>query len=147
MIFLNVLQALEESATIFGLLGGSSGLIALFSMSTALIKAKAEARKAKAEAKKAEGEAKATDMDNMQKAIDSWKEIANERQEENEQHIKREAEYNAKIDKLYIELSTWRDKYNAKCEELTEYKIYKATNEIRVCLRHGCDNREPKSDY
>lgn len=140
MLLLDATTVLENVATICGLIGGGGGLVAILSIPTIL-------RKAKAEAKKAEGEAKATDMDNMQKAIDQWKEIANERQEENQQHIQREAEMNAKIDSLYEIISTWRDKYNAKSDEVSKLEVYKATNEVKLCMVRGCNTREPQSGY
>lgn len=140
MLLLDTAMVLENIATICGLIGGGGGLVAILSIPTIL-------RKAKAEAKKAEGEAKATDMDNMQKAIDQWMKIADERQEENQQHIQREAEMNAKIDSLYETISTWRDKYNAKSDELSKLEVYKATNEVKLCMVRGCDKREPQSGY
>lgn len=97
--------------------------------------------------KKARGEARSIDLDNLQKAVESWKELADERQEanqKNDQHIK---ELNEKIDSLYIINSEWRDKYNAQQEEISTLKIQIATNEVKLCIQKGCKNREPQSGY
>ncbi|MBR3830995.1 MAG: hypothetical protein IKJ52_07060 [Muribaculaceae bacterium] len=97
--------------------------------------------------KKARGEARSIDLDNLQKAVESWKELADERQEanqKNDQHIK---ELNEKIDSLYIVNSEWRDKYNAQQEEISTLKIQIATNEVKLCIQKGCKNREPQSGY
>ena len=83
----------------------------------------------------------------MQKAVDAWKEIANERQEELAEKTTQNAELNTKIDSLYSVNASWRDKYNAKDEELTQLKVYKATNEVKLCLRRNCQDREPQTGY
>ena len=57
------------------------------------------------------------------------------------------AEKEAKIDALYIQIGAQRDAYNEKVEENTELKVYKATNEVKLCMRRGCADREPQSGY
>ena len=97
--------------------------------------------------KKARGEARSIDLDNLQKAVESWRELANERQEanaNNEQHIK---ELNEKIDSLYIVNGEWRDKYNSQQEEIASLKIQMATDKVRECIIKHCKDREPQSGY
>ena len=62
-------------------------------------------------------------------------------------HLMVIADKDAKIDALYIQLGTQREAYNAKVEENTELKVYKATNEVKLCMRRGCGDREPQSGY
>lgn len=97
--------------------------------------------------KKAKTDVVAAQLDNMQKVADGWKAIADERQEacQEKEHVI--ADKDAKIDALYIQLGTQREAYNAKVEENTELKVYKATNEVKLCMRRGCGDREPQSGY
>ena len=97
--------------------------------------------------KKAKTDVVAAQLDNMQKVADGWKAIADERQEACQEKERVIAEKDAKIDALYIQLGTQREAYNAKVEENTELKVYKATNEVRLCMRRGCGDREPQSGY
>ena len=97
--------------------------------------------------KKAKTDVVAAQLDNMQKVADGWKAIADERQEACQEKERVIAEKDAKIDALYIQLGTQREAYNAKVEENTELKVYKATNEVKLCMRRGCGDREPQSGY
>ena len=97
--------------------------------------------------KKAKTNVVAAQLDNMQKVADGWKAIADERQEACQEKERVIAEKDAKIDALYIQLGTQREAYNAKVEENTELKVYKATNEVKLCMRRGCGDREPQSGY
>ena len=97
--------------------------------------------------KKAKTDVVAAQLDNMQKVSDGWKAIADERQEACQEKERVIAEKDAKIDALYIQLGTQREAYNAKVEENTELKVYKATNEVKLCMRRGCGDREPQSGY
>ena len=97
--------------------------------------------------KKAKTDVVAAQLDNMQKVTDGWKAIADERQEACQEKERVIAEKDAKIDALYIQLGTQREAYNAKVEENTELKVYKATNEVKLCMRRGCGDREPQSGY
>ena len=97
--------------------------------------------------KKAKTDVVAAQLDNMQKVADGWKAIADERQEAGQEKERVIAEKDAKIDALYIQLGTQREAYNAKVEENTELKVYKATNEVKLCMRRGCGDREPQSGY
>ena len=97
--------------------------------------------------KKAKTDVVAAQLDNMQKVADGWKAIADERQEACQEKERVIEEKDAKIDALYIQLGTQREAYNAKVEENTELKVYKATNEVKLCMRRGCGDREPQSGY
>jgi hypothetical protein len=97
--------------------------------------------------KKAKTDVVAAQLDNMQKVADGWKAIADERQEACQEKERIIADKDAKIDALYIQLGTQREAYNAKVEENTELKVYKATNEVKLCMRRGCGDREPQSGY
>ena len=97
--------------------------------------------------KKAKTDVVAAQLDNMQKVADGWKAIADERQEACQEKERVIAEKDAKIDALYIQLGTQREAYNAKVEENTELKVYKATNEVKLCMKRGCADREPQSGY
>lgn len=101
--------------------------------------------------KKARAEAKAAEMDNVQKASEAWKELAEERQEAyNELHkeYKDETEKkNAKIDDLYMQINDWRDKYNHSQEDLSQERIWRASNEVKLCQVKGCDTRTPPTGY
>lgn len=97
--------------------------------------------------KKTKTDVVAAQLDNMQKVADGWKAIADERQEACQEKERVIADKDAKIDALYIQLGTQREAYNAKVEENTELKVYKATNEVKLCMRRGCGDREPQSGY
>ena len=97
--------------------------------------------------KKAKAEARASEIDNVKQAVESWKEIANERQEEVNNIREQSDRLNAKIDEMYITNSEWRDKYNAKCEEIADLRVWRATNEIRLCDVKGCEKRTPPTGY
>ena len=97
--------------------------------------------------KKARAEARAAEIDNVKQAIETWKEIANERQEEINEIKKEVEDKNAKINSLYIINSEWRDKYNDKCELITTLKVKMASNEVKLCQRRGCQDREPQTGY
>ena len=97
--------------------------------------------------KKARAEARAAEIDNVKQAVETWKEISNERQEENSELKKEIEEKDKKIDDLYVINSQWRDKYNDKCEENSDLKVKMAINEVRLCQRRGCQDREPQTGY
>ena len=97
--------------------------------------------------KKAKAEALAADLDNMLKAAEAWEKLADERQETNSQQEEIIHRLNEKIDYLYSTNSDWRDKYNAKCEELTSLRVKIATDEVKLCMVRGCKDRQPQSGY
>ncbi len=123
---------MEWLDTIIGLIGGGT-LVTLATLPSII--------------KKAKTDVVAAQLDNMQKVADGWKAIADERQEACQEKERVIADKDAKIDALYIQLGTQREAYNAKVEENTELKVYKATNEVKLCMRRGCGDREPQSGY
>lgn len=111
-------------------------------------------KKARADARSAEAASKAAEIDNLNKVIEGWEKLSNERQEANESlHTQMQAKeahidtLNGKIDYLYSLNSDWRDKYNAKCEEVSSLKVKIATDEVKLCMVRGCKDREPQSGY
>ena len=117
---------------VIGLLTGG-GLVSVFTIPALIKKAKAEAR--------------AAEIENVKQAVETWKEISNERQEEIGELKKELEEKDSKIDSLYLVNSEWRDKYNEKCAVITDLKVKMATNEVKLCKRRGCAQREPQSGY
>lgn len=80
--------------------------------------------------KKARSEARASELANVQKAVDEWKKIADERQEQVSELYQREKQYleereqlNKKIDELYVVNSGWRDRYNDLQTENTRLQV------------------------
>lgn len=98
-------------------------------------------------AKKAKADARAAEIDNIQKVADGWKALAEERQEANKEKDTRIEELIAQIDARYIDIGEWRDKYNAKCEEITELKVQIASNAPKICEKRGCGDRTPPTGY
>lgn len=117
---------------IIGAISGGA-LVAIATLPSAIRKAKAEARSA--------------DLDNLQKAVEGWKQLADERQEANHDRDERIKALNEKIDTLYVVNSEWRDKYNSQQEEITTLKVKVATDEIKLCMRRGCQDRTPPTGY
>lgn len=118
--------------TIISVIGGGT-LVAAFTLPSAIRKAKAEARSA--------------DLDNLQKACDGWKALADERQEENTMQRQRIADLTAQVDARYVDIGTWRDRCALQQEEITELKIYKATTEMKLCVVRNCEKRDPPSGF
>ena len=123
-----------------GIGGIVTSLIAVATIPAAIKKAKAEARQTAAEAK-------ASELQNMKQVADGWRELAEERQEANKEKDERIAELTANVDARYVDIGDWRDKYNALQEENTALKVYKATNEVKLCMKRGCQDREPQTGY
>ncbi|MBR1792099.1 MAG: hypothetical protein IJ764_00455 [Bacteroidales bacterium] len=104
--------------------------------------------------RKAKAEARSADLDNLQKAMDGWHTLADERQEANrdrEQQIKglnqRIDTLNAVITERYQEIGDWRTRYHEKCEELSALRIKEATNEVRLCQVRNCKDRTPPTGF
>ena len=124
---------------IVGLFTGG-GIVAAFTIPQIIKKTKAEARSA--------------ELENVQKAVEEWQKIANERQEQisDEQkhcdyYIRENERLNKKIDELYTANSGWRDKVNDLQTEIARLQVKLATDEPRLCMRRTCANREPESGY
>lgn len=108
-------------------------LVAIFTLPSAIRKAKAEARSA--------------DLDNLQKACDGWKALANERQEENVAQRKRIADLMAQVDARYVDIGTWRNQCAAQQEEITTLKVTIAANQLKLCEKRGCGDRTPPTGF
>ena len=97
--------------------------------------------------RKATAEAKGEEQDNAMQVLEGWKQLAQERETKNHDYEQQLADDNIKIDKLYETISEWRDKFNEKCESVSQLKITIAKNEPKMCERRGCGTREPQSGY
>ncbi|MBQ9639121.1 MAG: hypothetical protein IJV22_06165 [Bacteroidales bacterium] len=97
--------------------------------------------------KRSKAEARAVELDNLQKAVEGWKELADERQEANHDRDSRIKELNEKIDSLYEQIGVLRADRDAKIEENTTLKVKIATDEVKLCMVRGCASREPQSGY
>ena len=90
-------------------------------------------RKANAEARKAE-------MDNLTGYAEEWKGLY-------EQRDKRVDELNAKIDQLYQEKETDRQRIRELQEKNTALTLENQSLKIKRCEVKGCKDRRPPSDY
>ena len=131
---------------IIGVITGG-GLITLITIPQIRKKADADAKKAAAEARKEEAEAKAAEVATVKAAADAWKELAEERQEANHEKDERIAELTKQVDERYIDIGTWRDKYNHQQEEITSLKVQIAANMPKICEKRGCEDRTPPTGY
>lgn len=128
---------------LIGVLGGGSlvgAIVGLVTIPSAIKKAAAEARKE-------EAEAKTTEIENMKAVADGWKELAEERQEANKEKDERISELTKQVDERYVDIGQWRDKYNAKQEEVTQLRVKIATDEVKMCQLRGCEKRTPPTGY
>lgn len=130
---------MEWIDTVIGALSGGA-LVSLFTLPSVVKKARSEARSA--------------DLDNLQKAVEGWRQLADERQEYNrdlEEKIaaneRRIDELNKRIDELYSINADWRDRFHAQQEENTSLKIKLTADEPKLCLKRNCADREPQSGY
>ena len=112
-------------------LGGSA--VSLVTIPSAVRKAKAEARSA--------------DLDNLQKAVEGWKELADERQEANKEKDERIKELTEQVNARYVDIGTWRDNYTKMQEENARLGIELAKTEVLICRVRGCEKREPPTGY
>ena len=117
---------------LIGIIGGST-LTALFTIPSTIRRAKSEAR--------------SVDLDNLQKAIDGWHQIADERQEVAIQQHERIDQLNNKIDRLYADLTTVRDNLNAELLINNELRIEAAKKDIKLCNKRNCQDRTPPTGY
>ena len=90
-------------------------------------------RKANAEARKAE-------MDNLTGYAEEWKGLY-------EQRDKRVDELNAKIDQLYQDKETDRQRIRELQEKNTALTLENQSLKIKKCEVKGCKDRQPPSDY
>lgn len=116
---------------ILGFVGG--GLVSLLTIPSVIKKSKAEAR--------------AVELDNLQKAVESWKQLADERQEANHDRDECIRELNAKIDELYGDITRHRNDNSELMKENTRLQVKMATDEVKLCMVRNCANREPQSGF
>lgn len=119
----------QEIVSIIGSLVSSAVLPLL----TALLFYDSKKRKANAEARRAE-------LDNLTVYADEWKALY-------EQRDKRVDELNAKIDQLYQEKETDRQRIRELQEKNTTLALENTSLRIKECQVKGCKNRVPPSDY
>ena len=132
-------MSIEYWNLIIGVVGGGV-LVSLLTLPSVIKKATAEARSA--------------DLDNLQKAMDGWHTLADERQEANRDRDQQIKELNQRIDMLnaviterYQEIGDWRTRYHEKCEELSALRIQQATNEVKLCQVRNCKDRTPPTGF
>ena len=116
---------------VLGFVGG--GLVSLLTIPSVIKKSKAEAR--------------AVELENLQKAVEGWKELADERQEANHDRDERIKELNGKIDELYGDITRHRNENSTLMQENTRLQVKIATDEVKLCMVRNCANREPQSGY
>lgn len=104
--------------------------------------------------KKAKAESRFSELENVQKAVAEWQKIADERQEQvtecqerERQHIAERDRLNQKVDELYKVNSGWRDRYNELQTENSRLQVQAATNEVKLCMKRNCPQREPQSGW
>ncbi|WP_297626985.1 hypothetical protein [uncultured Rikenella sp.] len=73
-------------------------------------------------------------------AAHEWREIAENR----EVKINKKDE---KIEELYKENREWRDKYNELESQLHRLEVERIKEQIRICNKPKCADREPQSGY
>ena len=90
--------------------------------------------------RKANAEARRAELDNLTVYADEWKALY-------EQRDKRVDELNAKIDQLYQEKETDRQRIRELQEKNTTLALENTSLRIKECQVKGCPNRVPPSDY
>ena len=60
---------------------------------------------------------------------------------------KRIAERDAKIDSLYQEKNAMTNAYMEEVHRRHEIELQLTEADVKKCLRHGCKDRQPPSDY
>lgn len=87
-----------------------------------------------------QAEAAKAEVDLNTLAAHEWKEIAENR----EVKINKKDE---KIEELYKENREWRDKYNELESKLHRLEVERIKEQIRICNKPKCADREPQSGY
>lgn len=73
-------------------------------------------------------------------AAHEWREIAENREVKNNKK-------DEKIEELYKENREWRDKYNELKSQLHRLEVERIKEQIRICNKPKCADREPQSGY
>lgn len=131
-----MIEALSE---IICLIGGSVTsigipLIGLFMFHDS--KKRSEAAKAKL----AEAEARKAEQDNVASFAEEWKALY-------EQRDKRVDELNAKIDQLYLEKETDRQRIRELQEKCQQFSLDLQAAKFLKCEVKGCKDRQPPTGY
>lgn len=123
---------MEIIDTLIGLITGG-GIVGVFTIPSAIKKAKAEAKEPE---------------------IEAWHKLVDELQEENKELRERVTanegridELNRRIDDLYKTNGEWREENNRLMAENTQLKSKIDADCPKLCMVRGCEKREPKSDY
>lgn len=118
--------------TLIGLLTGG-GVVGLFTIPSAVKKAKAEAKEPE---------------------IEAWRKLVDELQEQNKElrdritaNENRIDELNRRIDDLYKTNGEWRDENNKLAAEKMQLESKLDADRPKICMVRGCEKREPQSGY
>ena len=85
-------------------------------------------------------EAERSEAENITRYAAEWEKLYQEKEEKCN-------ELNTKIDNLYLQITTLRDKLSEAQEKNTELKIQNQALEFRKCNKRGCADRMPPSDF
>ena len=131
-----MIEALSEIISLIGGAVTSIGipLIGLFMFHDS--KKRSEAAKAKL----AEAEARKAEQDNVASFAEEWKALY-------EQRDKRVDELNAKIDQLYLEKETDRQRIRELQEKCQQYSLDLQAAKFLKCEVKGCKDRQPPTGY
>ena len=131
-----MIEALSEIISLIGGAVTSIGipLIGLFMFHDS--KKRSEAAKAKL----AEAEARKAEQDNIVGFAEEWKALY-------EQRDKRVDELNAKIDQLYLEKETDRQRIRELQEKCQQYSLDLQAAKFLKCEVKGCKDRQPPTGY
>lgn len=130
---------MEQLSGVFTMIGGIVSTILLPLLGVFLFYGQKK-RKEEAEAKKAEAVAKKSETDNITAYAAEWK----KNYEEEKATVSR---LNDKIDQLYVEKENDRTRIRELMEKNTKLELEKLKLEVTKCLKRGCKDREPPSDY
>ena len=133
------MQNIEWLQMLIGMLGGGS----LVGVIVGLVTIPSTKKKANGE----EAAAKNAEIENIKSALTEWQKIAEERQEACHEKDGRISELTKQVDERYVDIGQWRDKYNAKQEEITSLRVKIATDELKMCQLKGCEKRTPPTGW
>ena len=131
-----MIEALSEIISLIGGAVTSIGipLIGLFMFHDS------KKRSESAKAKLAEAEALKAEQDNVASFAEEWKDLY-------EQRDKRVDELNAKIDQLYLEKETDRQRIRELQEKCQQFSLDLQAAKFLKCEVKGCKDRQPPTGY
>ena len=121
-----------------GLIQLLSSFITLVLLPVLLVRSKHRA--SVAEADKSEAEADSAEADNITSYAVEWKRLY-------EQKAEKETELNTKIDALYTEITSLRDRLRDANEQISKLTIDNQSLQFRKCNKRGCPERTPPSEF